>query len=32
MKENELKGMDEVFVNDVGETEPEFSDELKKKE
>ena len=31
MKENELKGMDEVLVNDVGETVPEFSDELKKK-
>ena len=33
MKENELKGMDEVLVHDVGETETEaiFSDDLKKK-
>ena len=31
MAENELKGMDEVFVNDVGETEAEFTDDLKKK-
>ena len=31
MKENELKGMDEVLVHDVGETEPEFTGDLKKK-
>ena len=31
MKENELKGMDEVLVHDLGETEAEFKDDLKKK-
>ena len=31
MKENELKGMDEVLVHDVGETEPEFTNDGKSK-